>query len=104
MSLKYYYFTTDNDWDFPVLTDKCLNKKLIVEKIETAKSLILGFAHKDGKVVDNQIMILKLKYGDRMFPLNQICPDRTPVIFKDYIPRNFPDNFDEMKRLENENN
>jgi len=104
MNLKYYCFVTDNDWDFPILTDNLLNKKLIVEKIETAKRLILGFAHKDEKVIDKQIMVLRLKYEDRIHSLNEICPDRTPVMFKDYIPRNFPDNFNELKPLENESN
>jgi hypothetical protein len=87
VNLKFFAFNKQ-DGEFPILKDPILDKKMIKEKIQNQDILILGLYHKNKETLDKQIIMLKFKYAENMNSLNSLIPDRTPVMYKDYIPEN----------------
>lgn len=63
-----------------ILSDKVIKKSLRA-KIKFVKYLILELAD------DKDISYLMLKYGDDAINMSHIVPDRSPIPYKDYIPK-----------------
>ena len=79
--MKYYTFRrTSNDFH-DILHDIAI-KKSIVTKISWDEHLLIGFCE---GVADSVLGYLVLKYGEEIVDL--IPTDFTPIIGKDYIPR-----------------
>ena len=80
--MKYLEFK-GNRLDFDeILKDKVISKK-IKTKLISQTHLIIGLD------IDSQTeSYIVIKYGDYM---TKICKDRSPVIFKDYWPKDYKD-------------
>jgi len=86
MEIVKVYFLSGNDEDFKhILVDKSIKKH--IEK--TTKFLNYIFLEFASNTPDQVISYFVIKYSDYIKDFNQIIPDRTPVMFKDYTPKNY---------------
>lgn len=79
--MKFYVFKRESNKFDDILKDVAV-KPIIRYKIRYKDHLILGFSNDDEKIMS----YMTLKYGDDMISFNDIAPDRTPIMGKDYIP------------------
>ena len=80
--MKYYTFKGNKTELNDILTDAVIGKK-IRTKLISEQHLIAGIE------VDEQTeSYVVIKFGDYMTP---ICKDRSPVMFKDYWPKDYKD-------------
>lgn len=81
--LKIYYLTGDNLELAQLLKDKSLKKH--IEKSTTFDhNLIVKFYE---QTPDSVVSYFTIKYGDNIKNINDIIPDRTPVMYVDYMPK-----------------
>lgn len=79
--MKFYVFKRESNKFDDILKDVAV-KPIIRYKIRYKDHLILGFSNDDEKIMS----YMTLKYGDDMISFNDIAPDRTPIMGKDYTP------------------
>lgn len=78
--MKYFTFKGSQSELYDVLDDKTLSKN-IKTTLMSNEYLIAGI------LIDSQTeSYLMLKYGEH---LATICKDRSPVMFKDYMPKGY---------------
>jgi hypothetical protein len=80
--MKFITFYRESNNFADILTDKNL-PKIIPLKISWRNHLKLGFADYNKKN-ESIISYINIKYGDSI--VSNLCKDRTPVPYKDYIP------------------
>lgn len=78
--MKFLIFNRESDNFDDILQDVKTHK--IRYKLRFLNHLILGFDHKTEK----EQSLFTLKYGDDMIDFGHIVPDRSPVMYRDYIP------------------
>jgi len=77
------YFYRKNDCFDDILQDKVL-KKSVRTTLKLENYLMLDFD--EGEENEKLMSYLNLKYGDAIVDSTQIIPDRSPVMYKDYVP------------------
>jgi hypothetical protein len=80
-NMKYFTFKRESN-DFTDILDDAIIKKLFMTKIQWSNHLLVGISEAGN---DGSFSYITLKYGDDM--INDIVPDRSPVMFKDYQPK-----------------
>lgn len=81
-----YYFKGDKQ-DLQDITTDPVIKKLIITKIRWYDMLLIQLSAKSKQEHKSYII---LKYGDMLVDFSSMVPDRTPVMFKDYMPKKLP--------------
>lgn len=88
---KVMFFTSEDKSHLEVLKDKTI-KKFVYTKLEYPNGIILFF---NDKLEGSTESYINLKYGDYIRDINHIIKDHSPIMWKDYIPKNY-------KKLPNE--
>lgn len=78
--MEYIILHRESDDFADVLSDKVIKKSLRV-KIKFKNYLIIELSD------DKDMSYLILKYGDDVVKMSEIAPDRSPVPYKDYVPK-----------------
>ena len=78
-----YYFKSDDGVIKDLLSDPVI-KPLIVAKITWEDMLFLKLSYNTKNEHGSYIM---LKYGDIIVNPSHLVPDRSPTMFKDYMPK-----------------
>ena len=81
--MNYYFFKSDEGVLKDLLSDPVI-KPLIVVKITWGDMLFLNLAYNTKTEHESYIM---LKYGDIIVNSSHLVPDRAPIMFKDYMPK-----------------
>lgn len=79
--MRFLIFNRESNNFDDILQDVKLHK--ICYKLRFLNHLILGFDFKNEK----EKSLFTLKYGDDMIDFGHIVPDRSPVMYRDYIPK-----------------
>lgn len=77
------YFYRENNYFDDILKDPVI-KKTVRTTLKLSNFLILRFDETDEN--EKLLSYINLKYGESITDSTQITPDRTPVMYKDYIP------------------
>ena len=82
MCIDYYIFYREsNDWD-DILKDPGIRKK-IMHVIKWHHHLMIGFKQEDQNIGS----YIAIKWCEELRSWNDIVPDRTPILGRDYAPR-----------------
>jgi len=79
--MKYYLFNRESNDFSDILKDKSI-KSAIRHQFKFRHHLMLGLED-DDKIGS----YLTIKYGEDIIPFNNISPDRSPIMGKDYVPK-----------------
>jgi hypothetical protein len=79
--MKFLIFNRESNNFDDILQDVKTHK--IKHKISFLNHLNIGFSYRKEK--EQSLFILK--YGDDMIDFGHIVPDRSPVMYRDYIPK-----------------
>ncbi len=79
-------FHSKDDTHLEILADKNI-KQVILTKLTWDKYLMLFF--NEEKLEDSTKSYIQLRYGDYVQNIENLIPDRSPVMWKDYIPKNY---------------
>jgi hypothetical protein len=82
--MKYFLFKRESDDFTDILTDTNI-KKNIKTRIKFLDHLIVGIPN--DKNLDKVSSYIILKYGEDMRDFKNVIPDRSPVMYKDYWPK-----------------
>jgi hypothetical protein len=82
--MKVFYFKRECKNFDDITKDKNIRKH-IDYKLSWANHLILAFD--DFKKVESLFSYITLKYGDYLINGTDLIPDRKPVMYRDYIPK-----------------
>lgn len=83
--MRHFLFHRESNDFTDILSDGNI-KKNIKTKIKFYEHLIIGIP-KD-KNTDKVISYIMIMFGESLIDFKHIIPDRTPVIYKDYMPKN----------------
>lgn len=82
--MKYFLFKRESD-DFSDIIDDENIKHDVKTKIKFLDHLIIGIPKDDN--IDKVSSYIILKYGEDLKDFKNVIPDRSPVMYKDYWPK-----------------
>lgn len=77
------YFYRENNYFDDILKDPVI-KKTVRTTLKLSNFLMLRFDETEEN--EELLSYINLKYGESIIDSTQIIPDRTPVMYKDYMP------------------